>query len=148
MNRHVLAASALYVATTAATAGDRSSPTEPAYLYRAEVVRVVDGDTVDLDIDLGFYVWLRSQRIRMVGINAPEPKGKTREVGRAATEFLESLIVGKTVIVRTYKARDGSDAKGKYGRWLARIYVDGVDVSQAMIDAGHAVEDTDDAPAE
>ena len=61
------------------------------YEYKCKMVRVVDGDTVDVDIDLGFGVWLRKQRIRMYGIDTPESRtsDKVEKVyGKAATEFL------------------------------------------------------------
>lgn len=124
------------VATTIAQEGP--GPTEPAYLYRATVERVVDGDTIDVDIDLGFYTWLKSQRIRMVGIDAPETRGEERQEGLAAKAFLVDLIEGKEIIIRTYKAKDGGDEKGKWGRWLGRIYFNGLDINQHMIETGHA----------
>lgn len=132
-------ATALVLVSLAAPAQQGSGPTEPAYLYRAEVVRVVDGDTIDVDIDLGFYTWLHTQRIRMVGIDAPETRGQEKAAGEAATLFLRNLIENKAIILRTYKARDGGDQRGKFGRWLGRVYVDGLDVNQQMIDSGHAV---------
>ena len=128
----------LCVSTTAFAGGD--GPKEPAYLYRAEVVRVVDGDTIDVDIDLGFYTWIKKQRIRMVGIDAPETHGAERDAGLTATVFLRNLVEGKEVILRTYKGRDGGDSRGKYGRWLGTIYLDGLDVNQHMIDNGQAIE--------
>mgnify|MGYP000132587241 CR=1 FL=1 len=127
------------LAAPAAEAGPRDGPTEPAYLYRAEVVRVIDGDTIVVDIDLGFYTWLHEQRIRLSGIDAPPARGAQKAAGIAATDFLKSLVDGREIIIRTFKASDRGDAKGKYGRWLGRIYVDGLDVNQRMIDAGHAV---------
>ena len=66
----------LLLAVTTAGLKAEEIPTEPAYLYRAVVVRVVDGDTIDVDIDLGFYVWIRKQRIRLIGIDAPETGAK------------------------------------------------------------------------
>ena len=124
---------------TSPVAQDGPGPSEPAYLYRATVERVVDSDTIDVDIDLGFYTWLKSQRIRMVGIDAPEPKGETRSEGLESTAFLKDLIEGKEIIIRTFKAKDGGDEKGKWGRWLGRIYLNGLDLNQHMIDTGHAV---------
>ncbi len=48
------------------------------YLYKAKLVRVIDGDTIDLDIDLGFDVWLKKQRIRLAGIDSPECRTKNK----------------------------------------------------------------------
>lgn len=114
-------------------------PTEPAYLYRAEVTNIVDGDTIDVDIDLGFYIWIRNQRIRLVGIDAPEKRGETRDKGEESSAFLENLIDGKSIILRTLKGRDDSDRNDSFGRWLGVIYLDGKNINQAMIEAGHAV---------
>ena len=61
------------------------------YEYKCKMVRVVDGDTVDVDIDLGFGVWMRKQRIRMYGIDTPESRtsDKVEKVyGKGTTEFL------------------------------------------------------------
>jgi micrococcal nuclease len=68
-------------------------------------MRVIDGDTIDVDVDLGFYVWIRKQRIRLLGIDAPEVTGETRPEGLAATEHLKTLIEGKRIILRTVKGR-------------------------------------------
>lgn len=113
-------------------------PTEPAYLYRAVVVRVIDGDTIDVDIDLGFYVWIKKQRIRLLGIDAPEVKGETRPEGLAATEHLKSLIEGESIILRTVKGDDGGDRDDSFGRWLGTIYHGDIDVNAEMIRSGYA----------
>ena len=100
--------------------------------YKAEVIRVVDGDTVDLNIDLGMRVWTR-QRIRLLGIDAPEKRGDSRVEGHASLGYLQQLLYQMPVIVRTEKT-------GKFGRWLGTLYVNGIDINQKMIDDGHAVE--------
>ena len=64
------------------------------YEYKCKIRKVVDGDTVDVDIDLGFGVWLRKQRVRLVGIDTPESRTKDLEekkYGLAAKEFLTKL---------------------------------------------------------
>jgi micrococcal nuclease len=114
-------------------------PTEPAYLYRAVVVRVIDGDTIDVDIDLGFYVWIKKQRIRLLGIDAPEVKGDTRPEGLAATEHLKAMIEGESIILRTVKGDDGGDRDDSFGRWLGTIYHDDMDVNAEMMRSGHAI---------
>jgi micrococcal nuclease len=113
-------------------------PTEPAYLYRAVVVRVIDGDTIDVDIDLGFYVWIKKQRIRLLGIDAPEAKGETRPEGLAATKHLKSLIEGESIILRTVKGDDGGDRDDSFGRWLGTVYHGDIDVNAEMIRSGYA----------
>ena len=127
----------IFAAVTAPPAAE-PGPTEPAYLYRAIVVRVIDGDTIDVDIDLGFYVWLKNQRIRLAGIDAPEMRGAERTQGRRSATYLRSMIEGKEIILKTIKGRDGADRRGKFGRWIGRVYLDGQDINRHMIEAGHA----------
>jgi len=110
--------------------------------YRCNVVRVVDGDTVDVDIDLGFGVWMRKQRIRMYGIDTPESRTRDLEektYGLAAKDFLYGRLDDpKGVTLRTHK-----DGKGKYGRilgelWRTSTYSD-KSVNEYMIEKHHAV---------
>jgi len=129
----------LLLACVRSASAAESNPTEPAYLYRAEVVRVVDGDTIDVDIDLGFYVWIKDQRIRLLDIDAPEVTGGTKAAGIAATDYLKGLIDGKTIIIRTVKGKDGGDREDSFGRWLGTIYLDGVNINEEMLSSGHAV---------
>jgi len=68
--------------------------------YRVKVKRVVDGDTVDVDIDLGFGVWLRGERVRLYGIDTPESRTRDKIekiYGLAAKEFLKSFVMIKQV---------------------------------------------------
>ena len=88
--------------------------------YRCKIVKVVDGDTADVDIDLGFGVWLKKQRIRFYGIDTPESRTSDKEekpYGLAAKEFvLKYLPIGSDQTLVTIKAR-----VGKYGRILGRF---------------------------
>jgi micrococcal nuclease len=108
------------------------------YEYRARIVRVIDGDTVEAEVDLGFHIsFLRT--LRLFGINTPETKGVSRPQGLAARDFLIHLIDTHThgnseLIIRTEK-----DATGKYGRLLATLIAGGVNLNEALIAAGHAV---------
>ena len=107
------------------------------YEYNCKIVKVVDGDTVDVDIDLGFSVVLRNQRIRLLGIDAPESRTRDLEekkLGKNATRFLEGIL-GETCILRTTL-----DKKGKYGRILGTLYDNPYDISinEQMVQAGHA----------
>ena len=91
---------------------------EIMYQYKCKLVKVVDGDTIDVDIDLGFGVWLRKQRIRMYGIDTPEFRTRDLEekkYGLAALRFEKWTNAGHLVL-RTFK-----DGKGKYGRILDRF---------------------------
>jgi micrococcal nuclease len=88
--------------------------------YNYKLVKVVDGDTIDVDIDLGFGVWLRNQRIRMMGIDTPESRTRDLEekkFGLLAKDKLQTLLANGKVI-KTFK-----DAKGKFGRILADVIV-------------------------
>jgi endonuclease YncB( thermonuclease family) len=101
------------------------------YEYRAVVSRVVDGDTVDVSIDLGLEIYAK-KRIRLFGINAPEMNTPN---GPAAKKRLQELLpVGSEVVLRTRK-----DKQEKYGRYLG-IFIDaeGHEVNQRMIDEGFA----------
>lgn len=87
---------------------------------RAEVVDVYDGDTVTVDIDLGFGVWARGQKMRLYGIDTPEMRGDDRDRAIAARDFVFAKTTHKHVTVRTRR-----DKKGKYGRWLVEIILPG-----------------------
>jgi micrococcal nuclease len=112
------------------------------YEYKVKVTRVVDGDTVDVDIDLGFGIWLRGERVRIMGIDTPESRtsNKLEKVfGLAAKTRLKELL-GKDAILRTQVDKDGGDAKGKFGRILGDFYApDGRLVTDIMIEEGHCV---------
>lgn len=125
------------------------------YHYNAEVTRVVDGDTVDAFIDLGFDLHSK-QRIRLFGINTPECRTRDKEEkvrGLAAKERLKELLKENKnkCVVRTQL-----DKKGKYGRLLGILYVDTVNsgtqldtatleptttnLNKVLLEEGHAVE--------
>lgn len=113
----------------------------PTYQYKAECLRVVDGDTIDLRVDLGMKIEHRV-RVRLQGINTPETYGVKKDseeykLGLAAKERLIELIMGKSLTVVTEK-----DKTGKYGRYIATIYVDEVDVNDTLVKEGHAKEVT------
>ena len=102
------------------------------YEYRCKVVHIVDGDTVDVDIDLGFGVWLHKERVRLFGIDTPESRTRDLEekkYGLAAKEYVEEYLDAEVImevspakaILRTKQY----DAKGKFGRILGDLYVDG-----------------------
>ena len=106
-----------------------------AFVYQAELDRVVDGDTIDIILDLGFDVKLHKQRVRLHGIDTPESRTRDlaeKKLGLAAKERLQELCVGK------FKIK--SLGKGKYGRILGIPYTeDGEDICQILIKEGHAV---------
>ena len=107
------------------------------YEYSCKVVKIVDGDTIDVDIDLGFGVWLKKQRIRLFGIDTPESRTRDLEekkYGLAAKEYLTKWVTSGGVKIRTQK-----DAKGKFGRILGEMYCYDTNVNEKMIEEYHAV---------
>ena len=117
------------------------------YDYKCNVVKVVDGDTVDVDIDLGFGVWLKKERVRIMGIDTPESRTRDKvekKFGLAAKARLKQLL-GKKTVLRTQISKNGEDMKGKFGRILGDFDVydaqtDAVrPVTKVLIDEGHAV---------
>lgn len=90
------------------------------YTYKAEVIEVIDGDTVDLAVSLGLNCTY-TDRFRFYGINAWEKRGAQREAGIVAKNFLESIIPpGTKIYIRTVLNNDEKDSKGKYGRFLVQ----------------------------
>ncbi len=106
------------------------------YNYKCTLVKVVDGDTIDIDIDLGFDVWLRNQRVRLYGIDTPESRTRNKAekvLGLAAKEFLTQQCRNTFTVA--------SMGRGKFGRILGIIYSEtGLDICNLMIKTGHAVE--------
>jgi len=103
------------------------------YVYRALVRKVYDGDTITVDIDLGFDMILRNQKIRLLGINTPEVRGKEREAGLASRNALRERIGNKWIIIKTQQ-----DKKGKYGRWLGTLFIEEENVNEWLIKEGLA----------
>ena len=102
------------------------------------MVKVVDGDTVDVDIELGFGVWLRKQRIRLYGIDTPESRTSDDEekvYGLAAKDFLIKWTNAGDLTLKTFK-----DGKGKFGRILGELWFGRThNVNQILVDNHHAV---------
>ena len=112
------------------------------YEYKAKLVKVVDGDTVDVDIDLGFGVWLKNERVRIMGIDTPESRTRDKVekiFGLAAKDRVEELIK-KDMILKTFAAKDGEDMKGKFGRILGDFMVGEKMLTEILIQEGHAVK--------
>ena len=103
------------------------------YRYRSYVRKAYDADTITCDIDLGFGVILQAQKIRLLGINAPEVRGECRPDGIISRDALRSKIVGKWIILETKK-----DKKGKYGRWLGTVWLEGECVNDWLVSEGYA----------
>jgi micrococcal nuclease len=107
--------------------------------YVKKVSKIVDGDTIDVDIDLGFDISF-SSRVRLAGIDTPESRttDKTeKSLGLEAKSFLKNAIESaKTVVIKTEKMNSSE----KYGRILGWVFLDGSDksINEEMITAGHA----------
>ena len=106
--------------------------------YKCKMVRVVDGDTVDVDIDLGFGVWLKKQRIRLYAIDTPESRTSDdaeRVYGLAAKDFLIKWTNAGDLTLKTFK-----DGKGKFGRILGELWFGKThNINQILVDNHHAV---------
>jgi len=112
------------------------------YEYRAKLLKVVDGDTVDVDIDLGFGIVLKNERVRIIGIDTPESRtrDKVEKVfGLAAKKRVKELLKGD-VTLKTQIASDGDDAKGKFGRILGDFKLGDKTLTEIMIEEGYAVD--------
>lgn len=101
---------------------------EPQYLYKAKILSIVDGDTLDVIVDLGFRITI-TQRVRLYGINTPE---------RGQEGYLEAKnalvpYIGADVTIKSYKPED------KYGRWLGAVYASDRSLSDILIAEGHGV---------
>lgn len=103
------------------------------YYYKAIVTKVYDGDTVTVDIDLGFGIQLNKQVVRLSNIDTPEIRGDERTDGIISKNIVSDLILGKSIIIKTDK-----DTTGKYGRWLVEIYIDDLNVNEYLITEGYA----------
>jgi len=110
--------------------------------YKVNILKVVDGDTVDVDIDLGFGMWLRNERVRVMGIDTPESRtsDKIEKIfGLAAKNRLISLL-GAEAILHTQVSKKGEDMKGKFGRILGNFTsINGEKCAAVLIREGHAV---------
>jgi len=110
--------------------------------YDVKVIKVIDGDTVDVDIDLGFGIVLTDERVRIMGIDTPESRtsDKVEKVfGLAAKARLKELLNEESILI-TYDNKKGEDMKGKFGRVLGDFRVGGKTVTEIMIEEGHAVK--------
>src|SRR6056300_600280 len=110
--------------------------------YKVKVLKIVDGDTVDVDIDLGFGIVITDERVRIMGIDTPESRtsDKVEKVfGLASKERLKELL-GKEAILKTEINKDGEDMKGKFGRVLGDFLThEGERVTKILVNEGHAV---------
>lgn len=117
------------------------------YEYRCKILRVIDGDTVDVDIDLGFGIILRDERVRLMAIDTPESRTRDKvekKFGIASKKRLKEMIGGKSgPILHTQINKKGEDMKGKFGRILGDFTVEHNGehrmVTDILVEEGHAV---------
>ncbi len=108
------------------------------YHYRALITAVYDGDTVTVELDLGLKTVVRGEKVRLHRINAPEMRGDEKVEGKASRDYLRGRILGKEVIIETFR-----DKRGKYGRYIAEIWLPEnggyTNINDELVAQGHAV---------
>ena len=107
------------------------------YHYKAQVTAAYDGDTVTVDIDLGLKTVVKGEKLRLARINAPEMRGNEKVAGKASRDWLRSRILGREILIETIK-----DRKGKYGRYIAEIWLEEngeyVNINDELVNQGYA----------
>lgn len=104
--------------------------------YRYENITInsiYDADTLTVTLHIGFKIDFTT-KLRLYGINAWELRGEEREKGLIARDWLRERLKGEEVVIETMK-----DKKGKYGRYIAILFVDGVNINDELVEKGHAV---------
>jgi len=126
----VAATIALVFSSVLAVAQSTAPVTEKwLYTYRANVTDVYDGDSIIVDVDLGFYIWLHRQEFRLYGINAPEIGNAA---GQQARDFLKSKILGKQVIIQSILNPNKEEHKQKGEEFLAIVWIDGINLNDLL----------------
>ena len=112
---------------------------ETDFSYRVnKVTKVVDGDTIDVVIDLGFDIMYKS-RVRLFGIDTPESRTRDKvekKYGLLSKKFLQENLKKGKIVIKTHK----NSETGKFGRILGEIFVNGININMLMCSKGHAVE--------
>jgi micrococcal nuclease len=106
------------------------------YIRNAICYNVVDGDTIDINTDLGYHIWYK-QRVRLNGLDTPETRTKNlleKEAGLKVEQYIKSLILDQEITIKSIK-----DDKTKFGNYLVEIYLeDGTHLNQHLLDIGFA----------
>ena len=113
------------------------------YTYSAKLIRVINGDTLDLEIDLGFDLSI-TQRLKLHGVNAPDSRSTDIEVKQKGIDAKQRLI---DLLTKEFKVTTILNKRGKYGRILGFIYVTDttgkeINVGELMVKEGHAIHYT------
>ena len=113
------------------------------YEYKCKIIKIVDGDTVDVDLDLGFGVWLRDERVRIMGIDTPESRtsDKVEKIfGLAAKERVKHLLGDGATLISKVKGDGNEEMRGKFGRILGDFRTPQGDLlTSRLMKEGHAV---------
>ena len=108
------------------------------YIYRANVVDMHDADSITVDLDLGFYIWLHKREFQLYGIKAPDVTGTEKAEGEKARDFLKGKIFGKQVILQSIKNPKEEEQKERNGEFLAIVWLDGININELLIKEGYA----------
>jgi micrococcal nuclease len=112
---------------------------ETDFSYRVKrVIKVIDGDTIDIILDMGFDIMYK-QRVRLFGIDTPESRTidkVEKKYGLLAKQFLKEALKKGNIVIKTHKGTE----TGKFGRILGEIYINGININKLMCSKGHAVE--------
>ena len=95
------------------------------FQYKAVITDIIDGDTFDMDIDLGFHIHIH-ERVRLLGIDTPEKFGLEKELGLIVKQYAIDNFLGKECIIRSEKP-DIAASTDSFGRWLVECHIDGED---------------------
>lgn len=104
------------------------------YEYKAVITNVVDGDTFDMDIDLGFNIHIH-ERVRLLDVDTPEKFGEERDLGYIVREYATDKFLQEKVVIKSEKA-DVAANTDSFGRWLVRVFIDGKDICDIYNELG------------
>ena len=96
------------------------------YEYKAIITNVVDGDTFDMDIDLGFNIHIH-ERVRLLDVDTPEKFGEEKELGLYVRNLVTEMLLNREVVIKSEK-EDASAETDSFGRWLVNVFVDDVSI--------------------
>ena len=105
------------------------------YIYKALVTGVYDGDTITVDIDYGMDIWRKDVKLRLARIDTPEIRGAERAEGLKVRDYVRDLILNKYITIKTIK-----DSTGKYGRYLAEVLIDDMNLNDHLVEEGMAIK--------
>lgn len=108
------------------------------YEYKAKCIKVIDGDTIDVDIDLGFNTHFQT-RVRLAGIDTPELRAVNpleRQAAQQIRNYVKAAIEGRDIILKTYK----DPSEDKYGRYLAMVYINEQNMNNSLVEMKYAKE--------